>query len=246
MSIYNDFNIYLKEYGVQDASGKYFNYQLPKTVQAFAKSQERRVSYTISLNDAAELAQRIFCDEHDNEDDYDDHFEPLPSDTKHFSIHLLKSSPDIVVVISNDAIISLWDDYRLINDDQIAILRISNTNTKPLISKSTALFLLSQANFVQGLEISLPAIPSFESQHNDEQWLNSALQNQRDLIEKAIAYGYIHRFDEPPPPSNLSSFLNTLSEKERFDWMQVHPVQRRMLSQGFSSLLMTSVKVSNT
>ena len=231
MNFDNDFTTYLKAYGVENASNTVFNAKLPKTTLAFASKIQSAPNNTIE--DIATIASEVFAAEANSTFDYDQHFIPLTTQTKHFSVHASRSSSDVVVVICNNPLLSLWEESILLQDTTAVVVRISQLFTKPIVSENIALFLIASPNSIQGVEITLSPIPTFELPEHAEPWLQSTLQPQNNLIEKAIAYGYLRRFPTAEPGNSLKMLLDAVTTPKAFEWNTSHPVQQEIIQQFF-------------
>jgi hypothetical protein len=231
MSTYDDFSTYLAEYGVKESVERYFTHHIPKTAQAFAPTVNDETKGAMDFNFATDLAQSTFCTAGDI--DYDQYFDPLIADSTQFSIHLIKSNPNIIVVVSSSPIESQWKESNALNNSQVVVLNLKSGSTKPLLSNDKALFLFHIGTAIQGIEITIPLIPIFSPLQNQQPWLKGSLSHQENLVTKAIAYGYVQRFDDVKPPKDLTSVLQFLQQNSKFEWSVAHPVQQKILIQAF-------------
>ena len=83
----------------------------------------------------------------------------------------------------------------------------------------------------------MPQIPLFTALSQDLTWLNTHLSDQNSIVSKAIAYGYVHRFDDGPSAKGFDELLDFLQQPKGFQWQTAHPVQQKILIQAFYHLV---------
>lgn len=211
------------------------------TTQAFAQTQEQFSEiYSVielggpsnqncpTLQDITETMDAVLAG---NANAWE-HFERLETQSKHFSLQIAKKNPKIILVSSIHPLRVLNAEHVLLSSEQIAILEINDSDIQIITTQRQALTIFFESeNEFQTYELELPPIPRFQTKQPT--WLIPFLTKQDLLIEKAIAFGDLSRFEELASKEwKKEDFLKHLEISTRsFQWQDIHPIQKSVLYQ---------------